>query len=116
MDARIYLTGNHFMVFETEQIFLKFCVPKKLTTIYEIQSYDSGYMVVDTNYGEEKTEGINKLLATDLENSGYKASFVLRGQHLDLSVSSFRDPIRELHLLEAVKINNTLLIDEVCCA
>ena len=64
----------------------------------------------------EKTEGINKLLATDLENSGYKASFVLRGQHLDLSVSSFRDPIRELHLLEAVKINNTLLIDEVCCA
>ena len=53
MDARIYLTGNHFMVFETEQIFLKFCVPKKLTTIYEIQSYDSGYMVVDTNYGEE---------------------------------------------------------------
>jgi hypothetical protein len=41
------------MVFESAQNFIKFLVPKKLTALYKIKEYDDGYLVVDTNYGEE---------------------------------------------------------------
>jgi len=63
-----------------------------------------------------KDKGINRVIATDLSNPSNKASFVIRGQDLILSVSSFREQARERALLEAVRINNALLIDEVQCA
>lgn len=53
MTAYLYLTPEGYMVFETKQNFLKFLVPKKLTALHEIKTYDDGYLVVETNYGEE---------------------------------------------------------------
>ena len=57
-----------------------------------------------------------KLLATDLTHPTYKASFVVRGNEVILSVSSFQEHDREKALLEAVHINNALLLDEVANA
>jgi hypothetical protein len=53
MTAHLYLENEGFMAFESNQIFFKFVVPKKLTAINEIKTYDNGYLVLDTNYGEE---------------------------------------------------------------
>ena len=58
----------------------------------------------------------NKQLAIDTENEKQKASFTIRGHDLILSVSSFHEKEREQVMMEAVKINNALLIDEVQCA
>ena len=60
-----------------------------------------------------KADNQNRLLATDLTCPEHKASFVVRGRELILSVSSFQKHDRELALLEAVQINNALLLDEV---
>jgi len=57
--------------------------------------------------------GNSIILASDLYNPAYKASFVVRGRDIVLSVSSFREASREFALMEAVRINNALLIDEV---
>ena len=53
MTAYLYLADDGYMAFESEQAFLKFLVPKKLTTINAIKEYDNGYVVIDTNYGED---------------------------------------------------------------
>jgi len=57
--------------------------------------------------------GTKTILAHDLYNTSNKASFTVRGHELVLSVSSFREPSREQALMEAVRINSPLLIDEV---
>jgi len=53
------------------------------------------------------------ILASDLYNSDYKASFIVHERDIVLSVSSFREQLREQALMEAVRINNHLLVDEV---
>ena len=53
MTAYLYLETEGYMVFDTGQNFFKFLVPKKLTDINKIITYDDGYLVIDTNYGEE---------------------------------------------------------------
>jgi len=53
MTAYLYLETEGYLAFDTEQNFLKFLVPEKLTVINEIKTYDDGYLVMDTNYGEE---------------------------------------------------------------
>ena len=53
MTAYLYLADDGYMAFESEQAFLKFLVPKKLTTVNAIKEYDNGYVVIDTNYGED---------------------------------------------------------------
>ena len=53
MTAYLYIADEGYIVFESDQAFLKFMVPKKLTTINAIKAYDDGYMVIDTNYGED---------------------------------------------------------------
>ena len=60
-----------------------------------------------------RIENRAKLLATDLTHPNHKASFVVRGKQLVLSVSSFQEHHREKALLEAIHINNALLLDEV---
>jgi len=57
--------------------------------------------------------GTKKILVHDLNNPNYKASLVVRGEELVLSVSSFRKQNRESALIEALRINNRLLLDEV---
>jgi len=57
--------------------------------------------------------GVKKLLANDLYNPNYKASFAVIGGNLVLSVSSFREQVREQAMLDAVRINGSLLLDEV---
>ncbi|MCL2378590.1 MAG: hypothetical protein FWC77_05635 [Defluviitaleaceae bacterium] len=57
--------------------------------------------------------GTRKVLASDLHNPSYKASFVVRGQELVLSVSSFREKSREQALNNAIRINSRMLLDEV---
>ncbi|MCL2378589.1 MAG: hypothetical protein FWC77_05630 [Defluviitaleaceae bacterium] len=72
MIARIYLEKEEYMAFDTGQNFFKFLVPKRLTTITEIKTFEDGYLVVGTNYGEEYidlravTDEIN--LNIDFEN------------------------------------------------
>jgi len=51
--ARLYLEAEGYMAFDTGRDFLKFLVPKCLTLINGIKTYDDGYLVLDTNYGEE---------------------------------------------------------------
>ena len=53
MIAYLYLEAEGYMAFDTGQNFFKFLVPKQMTKIHEIKTYDDGYLVVDTNYGEE---------------------------------------------------------------
>jgi len=53
MIAYLYLESEGYMAFDTGQSYLKFLVPKMLTTINRIEYYDDGYVVMDTNYGEE---------------------------------------------------------------
>jgi len=48
-----------------------------------------------------------------LQNTDNKASFIVRGHELVLSVSSFREQAREQALSDAVRINSHMLIDEV---
>jgi len=59
------------------------------------------------------SDGQIKLIATDLDNPNYKASFVLWEHELILSVSSFREKNREQALFNSICINKALLIDEV---
>jgi len=47
MEAEGYIT------FDSGRNYMKFLVTKKLTHINEILTYDDGYLVIDTNYGEE---------------------------------------------------------------
>ena len=58
-------------------------------------------------------ESTKRITATDLNNPAARASFIKRGENLVLSVSSFVKPARESALLDAVRINQQLLIDEV---
>jgi len=53
MTAYLYLESEGYMAFDSGQNFFKFLVPKKLTAIEKIKTYDNGYLVIDTNYGEE---------------------------------------------------------------
>lgn len=53
MTFYLHLEREGYIAFEAEQCYMKFLVPKKLTSINEIISYDDGYLVIDTNYGEE---------------------------------------------------------------
>ena len=53
MKAYLYLDAEGYMAFDTGQNFLKFLVPKQLTMISEIKTFNDGYLVMDTNYGEE---------------------------------------------------------------
>jgi hypothetical protein len=81
-----------------------------MPSIDEIQK-NASLIIEGIAFEEIKNE--KKILAIDLNNTSYKASFVVRGQDLILSVSSFREKTREQAMLEAVRINNELLIDEV---
>lgn len=70
MTAYLYLVESGYMAIESEQAFLKFLVPKKLTAINAIKEYDNGYVVIDTNYGEDYID-----LNSIVEEIGLKLSF-----------------------------------------
>jgi hypothetical protein len=53
VTANLYMVDEGLMAFESENVFLKFLVPKKLASINKIKECNSGYIVIDTNYGEE---------------------------------------------------------------
>ena len=53
MTAHLYLESEGYMAFDSGHNYLKFLVPKQLTTINEIKNHDDGYLVINTNYGEE---------------------------------------------------------------
>ena len=54
-----------------------------------------------------------RLLVTDVSKPDFKAMFYVRDNALYMSVSSFRSAGREQELLQAVRINERLLVDEV---
>ena len=54
-----------------------------------------------------------RLLVTDISKPDFKAMLYVRDNALYMSVSSFRSTRRELELLQAVRINERLLVDEV---
>ena len=54
-----------------------------------------------------------RLMVTDMSKPDYKAMFYMRDNALYMSVSSFRSASRERDLLQAVRINERLLVDEV---
>jgi len=65
MTAHLYIENEGYMTFDTRDIFLKFLVPKILTTINRIIEYDDGYLVIDTNYGEEYVD--LKAIASEID-------------------------------------------------
>ena len=53
MPTYLYLSETGYCVCENENIYLKFCVPKKLTTLLDTKMFDDGYIEIITNYGED---------------------------------------------------------------
>lgn len=53
MEAVVYLDKNHNMIFEAEDLKLKFSVALILEEIRQIVCYDKGLLTIETNYGEE---------------------------------------------------------------
>ena len=53
MQTYLYLLEPGYCVCENENIYLKFCVPKKLTNVLDAKTFDDGYIEIITNYGED---------------------------------------------------------------
>ena len=53
MLTYLYLTETGYCVCENNEVYLKFCVPKKLTELLDVKAFDEGYVEVTTNYGED---------------------------------------------------------------
>ena len=53
MTGYLSVLERGYLIFDSEKIRLKFMVPKILTKINHITEQDAGYIVIDTNYGEE---------------------------------------------------------------
>ena len=53
MKGYLSVLERGYLIFNSEVIRLKFMVPQKLMKINRINEQDAGYVVIDTNYGEE---------------------------------------------------------------
>ena len=53
MNGYLSVLEPGYLIFDSDEIRLKFMVPKKLIKINHIMEQNAGYIVIDTNYGEE---------------------------------------------------------------
>ena len=53
MPTYLYLSEAGYCVCENKNMYLKFCVPKKLATLLDAKTFDDGYIEITTNYGED---------------------------------------------------------------
>jgi len=53
MIGKLYILEEGYMTLMSDSLNICFMVPKKLTKINSITSQEGGYIVLDTNYGEE---------------------------------------------------------------
>jgi len=68
-----------YLMLDSEKIRLKFMVPKKLINIKNITEQDSGYVVIDTNYGEEYVDLNSVTHGLGLKVDWRKIDIVLKG-------------------------------------
>ena len=68
-----------YLMFDSETIRLKFMVPKILTKINHIAEQDAGYVVIDTNYGEEYVDLVSIASGLGLEVDWQGIDIALKG-------------------------------------
>jgi len=68
-----------YLMLDSEKIRLKFMVPKKLIKINHIAERNAGYIVIDTNYGEEYVDLDSVANGLELEIDWNKMDIILKG-------------------------------------
>ena len=68
-----------YLMLDSDEVRLKFMVPKKLIKINHITEQDAGYVVIDTNYGEEYVDLDSVARGLELEVDWNKIDIVLKG-------------------------------------
>jgi len=68
-----------YLIFDSEKIRLKFMVPKKLVKINQIAEQNAGYVVIDTNYGEEYVDLDSVANGLELKVDWKKIDIILKG-------------------------------------
>jgi len=68
-----------YLLLDSKKIRLKFMVPKKLIKINHITERNAGYIVIDTNYGEEYVDLDSVAQGLELEVDWNKMDIVLKG-------------------------------------
>ena len=79
MKGYLSVSEPGYLTVDSEEIKLKFMVPKKLMTINYISEQDSGYVVIDTNYGEEYVDLDSVVKGLGLKIDWQKIDIVLKG-------------------------------------
>jgi len=68
-----------YLLLDSEKIRLKFMVSKKLININKITEQDAGYIVIDTNYGEEYVDLESVTNGLELKVDWKNIDVVLKG-------------------------------------
>ena len=79
MTGYLSVSEPGYLIFDSEKLRLKFMVPKKLIKINRIAEQDAGYIVIDTNYGEEYVDLNGVANGLGLEVDWRKIKIVLKG-------------------------------------
>ena len=79
MNGYLSVLEPGYLMFDSEEIRLKFMVPKKLIKINRITEQNAGYVVIDTNYGEEYVDLDSVTQSLGLETDWEKFNIVLKG-------------------------------------
>ena len=78
MKGYLSVLEQGYLIFDSEEIRLKFMVPRKLMKINCISEQDAGYVVIDTNYGEEYVDLDSVANELGLEVDWQKIDIVLK--------------------------------------
>lgn len=70
-------TINHMITFKCPNLSISFAIAPRMSTISSIDEVDNGYMVIQTNYGEEYID-----LLGWLELDNYDKSFIDKAEGL----------------------------------
>ena len=79
MKGYLSVLERGYLSFDSEALKLKFMVPKKLIKINRITEQKAGYVVIDTNYGEEYVDLDSVARELGLETDWKKIDIVLKG-------------------------------------
>lgn len=78
MKGYLNVSEPGYLIFDSDEIKLKFMVPKKLIKINRITEQAAGYVVIDTNYGEEYVDLSSIAAGLNLEVDWKKINVVLK--------------------------------------
>ena len=79
MKGYLSVSEPGYLIFDSDEIRLKFMVPKKLMKINHITGQDAGYIIIDTNYGEEYVDLVSVTNDLGLKVDWQKIDIILKG-------------------------------------